>query len=81
MLEYRDMAAAYAYGLLSQLTGSQPDDSEVEAIIASSHNILNHMREATEADRQRDTGLDMMVGYGYDYREEAEQVADFRNTR
>jgi hypothetical protein len=81
MLEYRDMAAAYAYGLLSQLTGSQPDDREVEAIIASSHNILNHMREATEADRQRDTGLDMMVGYGYDYREEAEQVADFRNTR
>jgi hypothetical protein len=81
MLEYRDMAAAYAYGLLSQLTGSQPDDREVEAIIASSHNILNHMREATEADRQRDTGLDMMVGYGYDYREEAEQEADFRNTR
>ena len=39
------------------------------------------MREATEQDRQRDTGLDMMVGYGYDFRDEKEQEADFRNTR
>lgn len=81
MMEYCDMAAAYAYTLLWQLTGSQPDDAEVRDIIASSHNIIRHMREVTEADRQRDTGLDMMVGYGYDYRDEAEQVADFQNTR
>jgi NDP-sugar pyrophosphorylase family protein len=81
MAEYKDMAAAYAYALLWQLIGSQPDDQEVESIIASSHNILSHMREVTEADRQRDIGLDMMVGYGYDFRDEAEQAADFRNTR
>ena len=81
MSKYSDMAAAYAYTLLTQLTGNQPDDAEVEAIIASSRNILNNMRMVTEADRQRDTGLDMMVGYGYDYRDEEEQTADFRNTR
>jgi hypothetical protein len=81
MREYKDMAAAYAYGLLWQLTGSQPDSEDVASIIASSRNVLARMREVTEADRQRDTGLDMMVGYGYDYRDEAEQAADFRNTR
>ena len=81
MSKYSDMAAAYAYTLLTQLTGNQPDDAEVEAIIASSRNILNNMRMVTEADSQRDTGLDMMVGYGYDYRDEEEQTADFRNTR
>jgi NDP-sugar pyrophosphorylase family protein len=81
MSEYKDMAAAYAYGLLWQLTGSQPDSEDIASIIASSRNVLARMREVTEADRQRDTGLDMMVGYGYDYRDEAEQAADFRNTR
>ena len=81
MDKYRDMAAAYAYGLLWQLTGAQPSNEDIASIIASSHNILKRMREVTDADRQRDTGLDMMVGYGYDFREEAEQEADFRNTR
>ena len=81
MTDYRDRAAAYAYSLLWQLTGYKPDSAEVEAIIASSHNILEHMREATNQDRMRDTGLDMMVGYGYDFRDEEEQAADFRNTR
>jgi carbonic anhydrase/acetyltransferase-like protein (isoleucine patch superfamily) len=81
MAEYRDMAAAYAYNLLWQLMGAKPSEEEVQSIIASSKNILRQMREATEQDRQRDTGLDMMVGYGYDFRDEKEQEADFRNTR
>ena len=81
MAEYRDMAAADAYNLLRQLMGAKPSEEEVQSIIASSKNILRQMREATEQDRQRDTGLDMMVGYGYDFRDEKEQEADFRNTR
>ena len=56
-------------------------DEEVAETIAASKNILKRMRETTEADRERDAGLDMMVGYGYDFRDEGEQVADFLNTR
>ena len=81
MANYYDMSASYAYTLLSQLTGSEPSKEEVEEIIRSGHNIQERMRETTDADRLRDTGGDMMVGYGYDFREEEEHSADFRNTR
>jgi hypothetical protein len=75
------MAAAYAYDVLTSLMGHVPSKTEVEETIAASENILQRMREATEADRERDAGLDMMVGYGYDFRDQGEQVADFMNTR
>lgn len=78
---YNDMAAAYAYDVLTSLMGHAPSDTEVEETIAAADNILQRMREATEADRERDAGLDMMVGYGYDFRDQGEQVADFMNTR
>uniref|UniRef100_UPI0040563ED2 DUF4954 family protein n=1 Tax=Alistipes sp. TaxID=1872444 RepID=UPI0040563ED2 len=78
---YKDMAAAYAYELLSTLLGHEAEDAEVEEIIGAAENIIAHMREVTDDDRQRDTGLDMMVGYGYDFRDTREHEADFRNTR
>ena len=81
MEQYNDMAAAYAYGVLSQLMGYMPADSEVEDIIASGRNIHRSMREVTESDRMRDSGFDMMVGYGYDFRDEEEHKADFLNSR
>ena len=79
--KYNDMAAAYAYDVLTSLMGHTPSQAEVEETIAAADNILQRMREATEADRERDAGLDMMVGYGYDFRDQGEQVADFMNTR
>ena len=78
---YNDMAAAYAYDVLASLMGHAPSRAEVEETIAAADNILKRMRETTEADRERDAGLDMMVGYGYDFRDQGEQVADFMNTR
>ena len=81
MEQYNDMAAAYAYGVLSQLMGYAPTDKEVEDIIASGRNIHRSMREVTESDRMRDSGFDMMVGYGYDFRDEEEHKADFLNSR
>jgi hypothetical protein len=78
---YDNMAAAYAYDVLTSLMGYAPTKEEVDEMIASAENILKRMRQETEADRERDTGLDMMVGYGYDFRDEGEQVADFLNTR
>ena len=76
-----DMAAAYAFDVLTSLMGHTPSNEEVMETIAASENILKRMRETTNADRERDAGLDMMVGYGYDFRDEGEQVADFLNTR
>ena len=81
MSEYVDMAAAYAYGVLSQLMGYAPADDEVREVIASSENVRRSMREVTESDRMRDSGFDMMVGYGYDFRDEDEHKADFLNSR
>lgn len=81
MSEYNDMTAAYAYGVLSQLMGYAPADAEVEDIIKSAANIHKSMREVTESDRMRDSGFDMMVGYGYDFRDEEEHKADFLNSR
>ena len=81
MSEYNDMAAAYAYGVLGQLMGYAPTDDEVGDVIASAQNIQRSMREVTESDRMRDSGFDMMVGYGYDYRDEQEHKADFLNSR
>ena len=81
MSQYGDMAAAYAYGVLRGLMGYAPSDKEVEEIIASGKNIQRSMREVTESDRMRDSGFDMMVGYGYDFRDEEEHKADFLNTR
>ncbi len=78
---YDDMAAAYAFDVLTSLMGHTPSNEEVMETIAASENILKRMRETTNADRERDAGLDMMVGYGYDFRDEGEQVADFLNTR
>lgn len=78
---YNDMAAAYAYDVLTSLMGHAPSDTDVEETITAADNILKRMRETTEADRERDAGLDMMVGYGYDFRDQGEQVADFMNTR
>ena len=81
MSEYNDMAAAYALDILARLLGHTPDEREIEEIIATSDNILARMREATDADRKRDEGEDMMVGYGYDFRDESEKIADFKATR
>ena len=81
MGNYKDMAASYAYSILSQLMGHKPSDEEVEQIIASSKNIIVTMRKATEADRVRDAGFDMMVGYGYDFRDGDEHRSDFLNSR
>ena len=78
---YDNMAAAYAFDVLSSLMGYAPSKEEVDETIAAAENILKRMRQETEADRERDAGLDMMVGYGYDFRDEGEQVADFLNTR
>lgn len=78
---YDDMAAAYAFDILARLLGHTPDERELAEIIATSDNILARMREATDTDRRRDEGEDMMVGYGYDFRDEREKVADFRATR
>lgn len=78
---YDDMAAAYAFDILARLLGHTPDERGLAEIIATSDNILARMREATDADRRRDEGEDMMVGYGYDFRDEREIVADFRATR
>ena len=81
MTNYKDMAAAYAYNLTSGLLGHEPDEVELSEIIASSRNVRSSMREVTEADRMRDAGFDMMVGYGYDYRDEEEHKRDFLGSR
>lgn len=81
MLSYDDMAAAYACNLLGGLLGHTPTSEDIEATIATSKRIIARMREKTEADRLRDTGIEMMIGYGYDFRSIDEQLADFRNTR
>jgi hypothetical protein len=81
MTTYNDMAAAYAYGILSHLLGHAPNTQEVEEVISSAENVLNTMRQTTEADRERDSGFDMMVGYGYDFRNDEEHKADFVATR
>ena len=81
MTNYDDMSAGYAYHVLSSLLGHQATESEVAEAITAADNILIQMREATDADKQRDTGTSMMIGYGYDFRDEAEQRADFSNTR
>ena len=78
---YNDMAAAYAYDVLTSLMGHTPTNEDIADTITASENILQRMRATTEADRERDGGLDMMVGYGYDFRDYGEQVADFLNTR
>ena len=81
MLSYDDMAAAYACNLLGNILGHTPSSEEIEETIATSERIMARMRETTEADRQRDTGSGMMIGYGYDFRDIDEQLADFTNTR
>lgn len=81
MTNYKDMAAAYAYNLVCGLLGHEPEEVELNEIIASSRNVRSSMREVTEADRMRDAGFDMMVGYGYDYRDEEEQKRDFLGSR
>jgi len=81
MDSYDDMAATYAYTILCQLQGHMLSQEEVKEVITSSANTLARMRELTDQDRARDTGLDMMVGYGYDFRDEEEHKQDFLNTR
>ena len=81
MAEYRDMAAGYAYHILGAIMGKSPSKSDIEESIAASDNIIRRMRESTDADRQRDTGITMMIGYGYDFRDEKEREADFFATR
>ena len=81
MARYDDMAAAYAYDILGRLHGHTPTEEEVASTIEASANIIARMREVTDADRERDNGGDMVVGYGYDFREEEEHMADFRATR
>ena len=81
MSQYADMAAAYACNLLGNLTGRTPTTQDIEDAISASRNIHARLRETTEDDRMRDIGSDMMIGYGYDFREREEQMADFRNTR
>lgn len=81
MDSYRDMAAGYAYNILGGIMGKQPTNSDIDEVIAASENIIRRMRESTEADRQRDTGTTMMIGYGYDFRDEREKERDFFATR
>lgn len=78
---YRDMAAGYAYNILSAIMGKCPTASDIAETIATSENIIRRMRESTDADRQRDTGTTMMIGYGYDFRDEREKKQDFFATR
>ena len=80
MERYDDMAATYAYAIVSQLEGHMLSAGEVDEVVASARNVRARMRETTEADRARDAGLDMMVGYGYDFRDEEEHRSDFENT-
>jgi hypothetical protein len=81
MDDYHDMAAGYAYNILGAIMGKSPSQSDIDEAIAASENIMRRMRETTEADRQRDTGTTMMIGYGYDFRDEREREADFFATR
>ena len=65
-VHYDDYAHSWAVDVYTALLGHTPTAAEMNEAIAAGHNAHAAMRRTTDADRDRDSSLDMAVSYGLD---------------
>lgn len=77
-VHYDDYAHSWAEEVYASLLGHTPSIEEIQEAIEAGRNAAETMRQATDADRDRDYAPDMTVSYGLDCDTPEERMADFR---
>lgn len=77
-VHYDDYAHSWAEEVYASLLGHTPSMEDIQEAVKAGHNAAETMRQATDADRDRDYAPDMTVSYGLDCDTPEERMADFR---
>ncbi len=83
--EFACSYGAYAYdwalGILIELLGYEPNESEIASIVASATESHKELRAMAERDREKDSSEAMSISYGIDSDRDEDRMADFRAVR
>lgn len=79
--EYDRLAGSWALDCLAKRLGQTPTEADIAKAIADGEVAHAALREAAEADRKRDFGEEMSIGYGIDTECAEERMADFSSVR
>ena len=78
---YSEYARSWAEDVLASMLGHRPSQKELQEVVESGRNIHSQMRQMTDQDRQRDSSVEMSVGYGFDTATQEERLADYCSVR
>lgn len=80
-VHYDDYAHSWAEQTYAAILGHAPSDEEIADAIESGRNAREKLQQLTDADRLRDCGAEMSIGYGLDCDTLEERMKDYRNVR
>ncbi len=81
MARYDDYAHHWALCAYADFRGRQPNEREIEDVVAAGRNTHAALRQLTDNDRQKDCSMEMAVSYGLDSDSEEERRADYFHVR
>lgn len=81
LAHYDDYAHHWALAAYTDLLGHTPSEQEIRDAVTAGRNAHAAMRQATDADREKDCSMEMAVSYGLDSDTKEELQADYYNVR
>lgn len=80
-VHYDEYAHSWAVHTLASLLERDPSDEDLREAIEAGRNAREKMQQQTDADHNRDCGIEMSVGYGLDSDTIEERMRDYRTVR
>lgn len=78
---YADYAHSWAVDVLGAILGHEPSAAEIAEAVTVGRAAHEALRRMTDADRERDSSIELSVSYGLDSADEEERIEDYRAVR
>ena len=78
---YADYAHSWAVDVLGAILGHEPSAVEIAEAVTVGRAAHEALRRMTDADRERDSSIELSVSYGLDSADEEERIEDYRAVR
>ena len=80
-VHYADYAHSWAVDVLGAILGHEPTAAELAEAVTVGRAAHETLRRMTDADRERDSSIELSVSYGLDSADEEERIEDYRAVR
>lgn len=78
---YADYAHSWAVDVLGAILGREPSAADLAEAVTVGRAEYDALRRITDADRERDSSIELSVSYGLDSADEEERIEDYRAVR